>query len=97
MDNAFRAKVHAAAAAAWWTLLVAVAFVIVQWLGYLLALNVKPAWYLSLCGPGVTWESLAATWFHALVLLKLGIWPIAVAAVWLTLWTRHLRVGSPGA
>lgn len=95
LDNALRGKVHAAAVAAWWTLLVAVAFVIVQWLGYLLALNLRPAWYLSMCGPGVTWESLAPMWFHALVLLKLGLWPIAIAAVWLTLWDRGLRESHP--
>jgi hypothetical protein len=97
MDNAFRAKVHAAAVAAWWTLLIVVAFVIVQWLGYLLILDVRPTWFLSLCGPGVTWESLASTWFHAMVLLKLGLWPITIAAVWLTLWARQLRMGPPNS
>ena len=97
MDNAFRAKVRAAAVAAWWTLALALAFVIIQWLGYLLALDVRPAWFLALCGPGMTWDNLAPTWFHALVLLKLGLWPIAIAAVWLTLWARHLRVGPPNA
>jgi hypothetical protein len=95
VDNAFRAKVRAAAVAAWWTLLIAIAFVIVQWLGYLLATNMRPAWFLALCGPGVTWESLAPMWFHALVLLKLGIWPIAIAALWLTLWARSLRESHP--
>jgi hypothetical protein len=95
MDNAFRAKVHAAAVAAWWTFLIAVAFVIVQWLGYLLALDVRPAWFLSLCGPGVTWETLAPAWFHALLLLKLGLWPIVIVAVWLTLWARGLRESHP--
>jgi hypothetical protein len=95
MDNAFRAKVRAAAVAAWWTFLIAVAFVIVQWLGYLLALQLRPAWFLSLCGPGVTWESLQTTWFNALVLVKLGLWPIAIAALWLTLWARSLRESHP--
>ena len=97
MDNAFRAKVRAAAVAAWWTLLVAIVFIIVQWLGYLLASNVRPAWFLTLCGPGVTWESLAPVWFNALVLLKATLWPIAIAAVWLTLWARQLRVGPPNS
>ncbi len=97
MENAFRARVRAAAVAAWWTLVIAVAFVIVQWLGYLLALSVKPSWYLALCGPGVTWDSLAATWFHALVILKLGLWPIVIAAIWLSLWARQLRAGPPAS
>jgi hypothetical protein len=95
VDNAFRAKVRAAAVAAWWTLLVAIAFVIVQWLGYLLATNVRPAWFLALCGPGATWESLAPTWFNALVLMKATLWPIAIAAIWLTLWARGLRESHP--
>ena len=94
MDNAFRSKVRAAAVAAWWTFLVAIAFVTVQWLGYLLVTSVKPAWFLAVCGPGATWESLASTWFIALVLLKATLWLIAIAAVWLTLWARHLRAGD---
>lgn len=97
MDNAFRAKVRAAAVAAWWTFLAAVAFLIIQWLGYLLAVSTKPGWMLSFWGPGATWEGIGPVWFHALLILKISLWPIAIAAVWLTLWARQLRVGPPNS
>lgn len=97
MDNAFRARVRAAAVAAWWTLLIAWAFLVVQWLGYLLAIGTRPAWILSLWAPGATWETIAPIWFDAIVLLKVTLWPIAIAAVWLTLWARHLPGETPKA
>jgi hypothetical protein len=97
MDNAFRAKVRAAAVAGWWTLLFALAFLVIQWLGYRLVMSAKPGWVLSLWGPGATWDSIGPVWFQALLILKLGLWPIAVAALWLTLWARHLRVGPPNS
>jgi hypothetical protein len=88
MDNTFRARVRAAA---WWTLLIAAAFFIVQWLGYLAAIHTRPAWILSLWAPGATWETIGPVWFDALVPMKVSLWPIAIAAVWLTLWARQLR------
>ena len=97
MENAFRAKVRAAAVAAWWTLLIAWAVVVLGWLLYLLFMQAKPAWFLSLVGPGATWENLGPIWFKAILVMKLGLWPIAVAAIWLSLWARHLRVGPPSA
>jgi hypothetical protein len=97
VDNTFRAKIRAAAVAAWWTLLIAAAFFVIQWLGYLLAVHAKPEWVLSLWGPGATWDGIAPVWFHALVLMKLSLWPIAIAALWLTLWARQLRVGPPNS
>ena len=84
-------RVRAAAIAAWWTLLVAAAFVTFQWLVYLAAVSVKPAFVLSLWGPGATWDDVRTLWFQALALLKLSLWPLALVAVWLTLWARQLR------
>jgi hypothetical protein len=97
MDNAFRAKVHAAAVAAWWTFLIAAAFITIQWIGYLLVMHAKPEWALSLWGPGATWEGIGPVWFHVLLIAKLSLWPLAVAALWLTLWARSLRVGPPNS
>ena len=95
MDSDFEHKVRSAGVAGWWTLLIAAAVLVVQWVAYLCVMSFRPAWVLRLWGPGVTWESLAPTWFHALVLLKLGLWPIAIVAVWLTLWDRGLRESHP--
>ena len=100
MPDAFQCRVRAAAAAAWWTLFVAAAFVTVQWLGYLLVMSARPAWIQSLWGPEATWASIGTWWTYLLGVLKLSLWPLALAALWLTLWARQLgrneRASIPG-
>ena len=90
-DVRFLSRVQAAAAAAWWTLLIAWAVLMVQWLLYLLLMQARPAWVVGLWGPGETWETIRPVWFNALLLFKLGLVPVALAAIWLTLWARQLR------
>ena len=93
MDEAFQVKVHAAAVAAWRTLLIAVVFFLLQWIVYRVIVGTQPGWVMSFWGPGETWESIRATWFQALVFLKLSLWLLALGALWLTLWARQLRKG----
>lgn len=95
MDDAFRARVRAAAAAAWRTLLIAAAFLMVQWLLYLLIVSAKPGWALAFWGPDATWDGVRAVWFNALLVVKLTLWPLAIAALWLTLWAGQLRTHEP--
>jgi hypothetical protein len=91
MDDTLRFMVHSAAVAGWWTFLVAIAFLLLQWAIYLGVMAVQPAWALSFWGPGATWESIRAVWFPALVVMKLTLWPLGLAALWLTLWAKQLR------
>jgi hypothetical protein len=91
MDDSFHGKVHAAAVAAWWTLLIAAAFLTLQWLAFLGIMAARPAWVVSLWGPGETWESIRTIWFQALLFLKVTLWPLVLAALWLTFWARQLR------
>lgn len=97
MDDMFRERVQAAAAAAWWALLAGAAFFVVQWIGYRFAMSAKPAWMLAAWGPDATWDSVRAVWFGALVFMKLSLWPLALAALWLTLWARRLSGRGPRA
>jgi hypothetical protein len=91
MDDTLQIRVHAAAAAAWWTVLTAAVFLTLQWLLYLGIMTMQPAWVVSLWGPGATWESIRAVWFHSLVFAKLSLWLLVLGALWLTLWARQLR------
>lgn len=95
MDETFRSRVHAAAVAAWWTFLIAAAFFGLQWILYLVVTAMQPPWVVSFWGPGATWDSVRTGWFAALVFLKLTLWPLVIAALWLTLWARRLRQGPP--
>jgi len=90
MEDDFRDKVRAAAGSAWWTLVIGAAFLTVQWIECLVVLSAKPAWVLWLWGPGATWDAVRTVCLDALVVAKLILWPLALAAVWLTLWARRL-------
>lgn len=94
MDNTFQIRVHSAAVAGWWTFLIAFAFLMVQWAIYLGMMAAQPSWAVAFWGRGATWETIRPIWLQALVLVKLTLWPLGLAAIWLTLWARQLRKGA---
>ena len=47
MNDVFEKRVRAAAVAGWWTLLVDVGFLLIQWVLYLLIMSARPALLLS--------------------------------------------------
>jgi len=91
MDDVFEKHVRAAGVAGWWVVLIAVGFLLVQGLLYLLVMSAHPAWLLALWGPDATWSLVQTVWFWGLVAMKALIWPLALGAFWLTLWARQLR------
>jgi hypothetical protein len=91
MNDTFERKVRAAAVAGWWVALIAVAFIVLQWLVYLAIMNVRPAWVLSMWGPDVNWAFVQMVWFWGLAIMKFILWLIVLIALWLTLWARRLR------
>jgi MFS family permease len=96
MNDVFERRVRAAAVAGWWTLLIAVGFLLIQWIGYLLVMSAHPAWMLSLWGPDITWSFVQNVWFWAIAILKVSVWPLALVALWLTLWAKQLRKRANG-
>jgi hypothetical protein len=96
MNDVFEKRVKAAAVAGWWTLLIAVGFLLIQWIGYLLVMSAQPAWLLSLWGPDITWSFVQTVWFWAIAIMKVCIWPLALVVLWLTLWARQLRKRKDG-
>ena len=91
MYDHFERRVRAAAAAAWWTLLVGAALVSVSWLTYLAVLSARPSWLLSMWGPDLDWVFVENVWFGGIVIVKVIVWLMALVALWLTLWARQLR------
>jgi len=96
MNDVFEKRVRAAAVAVWWTLLVDVGFIVILWLLYLLVMSARPAFVLSLWGPDTTWAFVQTVWFWAIAVLKFCLWPLALLALWLTLWARQLRKRTEG-
>jgi hypothetical protein len=95
MNDPFERKVRAAAVAGWWALLIAVAFLTLQWLVYLhIAHHGPSACMLLLWGPGVDWAFVQNVWFWMTAIFKLCVWLLALIVVWLTLWARQLRKGG---
>ena len=97
MNDAFEKRVRAAAVAGWWTLLVAVVFLTLQWFAYLAIMSAKPAWLLTLWGPDVSWSFVQNVWFWGTAIFKLFLWLLALVVLWLTLWARQLRKTSRGS
>ena len=91
MNDNFEKRVRAAAVAGWWTLLVGVAFLVIQWIAYLFIMNAKPAWVQAMWGPDISWSYIQNLWFWIATIFKMCIWLMALVVVWLTLWARELR------
>ena len=96
MNDVFEKRVRAAAVAGWWTVLITVAFITLQWFIYLIVMSARPAWFLATCGPGMDWAFVRIVWFWAIVFLKFVLWLMTLAAIWLTLWARQLRKHADG-
>lgn len=97
MNDIFEKRVRAAAVAGWWTLLVAVIFLLIQWIAYLLIMNARPAWLQSMWGPDISWAYIQNLWFWMAAIFKLCIWVMAMLIIWLTLWARQLRKRAGGS
>jgi hypothetical protein len=95
MSDDLEKRLRTAAVAGWWTLLIASGVLLLQWIGYRLAMSAHPAWLLSWWGPGpdvmTTWASVQTAWFWGIVAMKICVWPLLLVTLWLTLWARQLR------
>ena len=90
MNDAFQQRIRAAAIAGWWTVLIAVGYLTLVWIIFLVLMSTRPSWYQSLLGPGVSWEDLQMVGLWAVAIFKMCIWLMAVVVVGLTLWSRQL-------
>jgi len=94
MNDTFERRVQSAAVAGWWMLLMAAAFLCLQWIIYLLVMATHPAWLLSLWGPDISWNAVQRLWFGGVAIFKLCLWLLALLILWLTLWARQMRKQS---
>jgi len=97
MNDVFERRVQGAAVALWWAVLVAIVFLAIQWIAYLVVMNSRPAWVACLWGPNLDWEFVQTVWFWMAAIFKLYIWGLALAALWLTFWARQLRKTATGS
>jgi hypothetical protein len=91
MNDDFESRLHSAAAAGWWTLLIGVGILLIQWVMYLIVVPARPDWILTLWGPGADWQQVRMVWFWFLAGFKVCLFFVAFVLLWLTLWARQLR------
>jgi hypothetical protein len=91
MNDAFQYRVRSAAVAGWWMLLIAVGFLTLQWIVYLLVMSARPTWLLSLWGADISWHTVRNIWFWGLAFFKFCLWFLALGILWLTLWSRQMQ------
>ncbi len=96
MNDIFEKRVRAAAIAGWWTVLIAVGFITVIWVIYLVVMSARPAWFLWMCGPDMDWAFVRIVSFCAIAFLKIVWWLMVFVVIWLTLWARQLRKQADG-
>lgn len=89
MEDRFSLKVKSAAVAAWWTILIAFLFVLIQWLMYLY-FNAHPQGWLSALMGGFEWDFISVIWIWSVAAFKICIWMLLLVTIWLTLWARAL-------
>jgi hypothetical protein len=91
MEDIFEKRVGSAAIAAWWTILVGVIFLVLQWIAYLIVMSTHSALLLALWGPDANWPFVQTVWFWGMAAFKLFLGILALMALWLSLWARRLR------
>jgi hypothetical protein len=93
MNDDFERKVQSAALAGWWTVLVAAAVLLIQWVVYHVVisspLTLVPL-VLSAWGSD-SWPEVHHLWLLGNVVLKALVFILALPCLWLTLWAKQLR------
>lgn len=93
----FERRLRAASRAGWWTLLVGVGVVLLQWLVYLAVTSRRPSWVLALWGSTMSWEDIQSVWLYAILAMRMLLFALALSVVWATIWAAALRKRAPAA
>ena len=93
MDGLFETRLRAAAAAGWWTLLVAVCFLQASWWGFLALMHFASDWVMTMVGGGedLTEADIMIVSLGIFGAMKVVLLVLLLANVFLTLWSRKLR------
>lgn len=91
MNDPFTTRVRAAAAAGWWTVLIAVGFSVLLWGAYLITMSNRPAWLPRMWGPDVSWAEIQQLFLRMILALRFFLWVLLLGVIWLTLWGRQLK------
>ena len=91
MQSTFEQRLSSAVRAGWWTLLIALGVVLLQWIGTAMFISRQPAWFLRLWGPDMTWARIESMTMQFLLLFRLFVGAFATLLVWASLWSVMLK------
>jgi len=91
MNEPFLYRLQALVKTGWWTLFIGAAFVAFQWIAYLVLMSSRPSWIPAMWGKGVDWDMIQSVWLWGTAMFKICLWALALALIWLTLWSRQLK------
>lgn len=91
MNGTAAKRCRSAAGAAWWTVLIYYAILVVSWGFALLILTAEPEWVRFLWGgDGLSWETIRSVYLVFFGTAKLLGLLLLTGAIWLTLWAGRL-------
>ena len=91
MSDTFQRRLKAAAGAAWWTVLIWWAVLMVSWLASLAIMHIRPGWVLTMLGDGMTWAELQRMYIWFIGGFKILGMMAALFAAFLSIWHHRLR------
>lgn len=91
MNDAFAIRVRAAATALWWTVLIAVLWVMAMWLLWMGLLHSRPDFVIWAMGGSVTGDQVHWVMIVAIMVARFFVLILILTAIWLSFWARRLR------
>ena len=88
MPDELRQVIAAASCAAWLTVLIGFAWLILGWLIWLSFFKTKPAWVLKIWGGNISWQEVQKIVLTSMAVVKMILFVCILLALWLCLWLK---------
>lgn len=95
MSDTLAHRVRAAAIALWWTVLIAVVWVMAMWFLWMGALHNRPDLVVWAMGGSVTADQVHWVMIAAIMVARFFVLILILTAIWLSFWARRLRRLGP--
>ncbi len=90
MTRTFTQRVQTAASAGWCTIIIAVIWLSLTWIGNLAMQYYQPGWIQTLWGGNITWDKINWVVIMFTAVVKVILFTLVMITIWLTIWGRKL-------
>src|SRR5262245_57581049 len=91
MQSQFEPRLSSAVRAGWWTLLIALGIILVQWIGSAVFIAGQPTWFRRFWAPDMTWAQIEHMTLQFLLLFRVFVGIFATVLVWASVWSLLLK------